>query len=129
MMDEARETQKKYGSIAITIAIVVGGVLIFNGYPPAGKGFILGTLFSILNFVLMAQSLSYRMNGGKRRAFFAALGSILFRYALIAIPVIMAIKLETFNLIAVISGIFLVQLIIVSDHVKSHIVTMRKKHV
>ncbi len=129
MLDEVRETQKKYGSIAIVIAIVVGSILIFNGYQPVGKGFILGTLFSILNFVLMAESLANRISADKRRAFFAALGSIMFRYILLAIPVIAALKMETFNLIAVVAGVFLVQLVILSDHVKSHIVMMRNKHV
>jgi hypothetical protein len=114
-------------------AIIAGSLLIFAGasfavysplYSPlgeelklVGKGLILGTLFSILNFVLMGETLPDRMDLSARKTFAKALGSILFRYALLAIPFVAAIKKpDMFNLFAVLIGVFMVQIMILLDH-------------
>ena len=59
-----------------------------------GKGVLLGTLFSILNFVIMGETLSSRMAPTEGRRLYLALGSIAVRYALLAIPLVLAIRLE-----------------------------------
>ena len=43
--------------------------------------------------------------------------SIFFRYAILAIPMVVAIKFEQFNIFATILGMFMIQLMILSDHV------------
>lgn len=116
MMEPLRETEKKYCSRAITTAIMAGSLFIVAGYSPIGKGLILGSLFSILNFILMGETLPGRMNSSARKTFAKALGSILFRYALLAIPFVIAIKSDMFNLFAVLCGVFMVQLMILVDH-------------
>jgi hypothetical protein len=88
---------------------------------------ILGALFSVINFVLIGETLPLRMGKSKGKTFFVALGSIFIRYALMAIPLIMSIKFEQFNLVTVIIGIFMVQLVILADHCFILISSTRKK--
>ena len=125
-MEAVRQTQKRYCSAAITVAIFAGLLFILAGQEPVGKGLILGTVFSIVNFILMGETLPYRVGKSKRKTFLLALGSIYGRYIILAIPLIMAVKFEQFNLYAVIFGIFLIQLFIIADHVLSYISSTRK---
>ena len=115
-MESVKDTQKKYGSLAVTAAIFIGLVMILAGYKPVGKGLILGSLFCVINFVLMGETLPVKMGKSRRTAVFWSLGSILFRYLLMAIPLFLAIKMEQFSLIASICGLFMVQLMILADH-------------
>mgnify|MGYP001828200513 CR=1 FL=1 len=114
-MDPVRQTQKKYGSRAMTIAILAGLVLIMIGQKPAAKGLILGTIFSVINFVLIGQTLPLRLSQSKTRSSLLSLSSIVFRYALMAVPLILAVKLEQLNIAAVIGGLFMIQLVIIAD--------------
>ncbi len=106
-METIRQTQKKYCTRAITVAIFAGLLFILIDYKPIGKGLILGTVFSILNFILMGEMLSLKIGKTKRKTFMFSLGSIFFRYFILAIPLVMAIKLEQYNIISVVVGIFL----------------------
>ena len=126
-MEQIRQTQKKYCSAAIAVAIFAGLLFILVGQKPIGKALILGTVFSIVNFILIGETLPLRIGKTKSKTFFISLGSIYFRYIILAIPLIMAIKLEQFNLFAVIFGIFLVQLIIIADHFYNYISSARRK--
>ncbi|MFO7494229.1 MAG: ATP synthase subunit I [Desulfobacterales bacterium] len=110
-----RELQKKVGTRALTIALVVAGICIAVGARPIGKGLLLGTLFSILNFVLMAATLPMRLQPTRRRAFWGALGGMLPRYLLLAVPVFLALKLDQLNLWATVGGMFMVQAIILLE--------------
>jgi hypothetical protein len=97
-------------------AVIAGAAFILTGYKPIGKGLILGTLFSVLNFVLMGQSLPLRVSSSGRRRFILALGALIFRYALLAVPLILAVRSEQFHLPATIGGIFMIQLVIIAEH-------------
>jgi len=118
-MEVLRQTQKRYCSRAITAAIFAGLFFILIEQEPIGKGLILGTVFSIVNFILLGETLPLKLAKSKRKAVFLSLGSIFFRYVILAVPLFMAIKLEQYNLFAVVAGIFLVQLFILADHVFS----------
>ncbi|MFC1830278.1 ATP synthase subunit I [Thermodesulfobacteriota bacterium] len=115
-METIRETQKKYCSTAITVAIFAGLLFIANDQSAVGKGLILGTVFSILNFILMGEMIPRKLGKSKGRTFGLSLGSIFFRYFLMAMPIIAAVKLDQFHLISVIAGIFMVQVTILADH-------------
>ena len=91
-MDAIRETQKKYCSRAMLAAIFVGLVFIVMDQTAMGKGLILGTFFSIINFVLLGETLPLKVGKSRGKSFFFSLGSISFRFALMAIPLITAIK-------------------------------------
>jgi hypothetical protein len=128
-MESVKETQKKYCSLAVMAAILIGLVMILSGQIPVGKGLILGSLFSVVNFVLMGEILPVKMGKSRQKAFILSLGSILFRYLLMAIPLFLAIKMEQFNLIASICGLFMVQLMIMADHFIASIFSGYKKQI
>ncbi len=117
VMEILRQTQKKYCTRAIGFAFFGFFCFYLVGWIDVGKGLILGTLFSILNFILMGETLPMRIGVSTRKTFFFSLGSMCFRYILLAIPIVMAIKLESFNLYSVICGIFMIQVLLLGDHI------------
>jgi hypothetical protein len=98
------------------VAIIGGLVFILAGQQPIGKGLVLGSIFSVINFVLMGETLPMRLGKSKGKTFSVALGSIFSRYLILAIPLVVAIKFEQFNIFATILGVFMIQLIILCDH-------------
>jgi hypothetical protein len=128
MSAAVKATQKKYCSRAILAAIIFGLPFILGGYAPIGKGLILGTIFSIINFILIAETLPMKISAASRkRQFTVSLGSIGLRFGLLAVPIICAIKLDQVELVTTIIGIFMVQMVIVADHSMKFIVSARKK--
>lgn len=124
-----RQTEKRYCSIAITAAIFAGLFFILVDQKPICKGLILGTIFSIVNFILMGETLPLKIGKTKGKTFMFSLGSIFFRYLILAIPLVIAIKLEQYNLFAVVAGIFLVQFSILADHLLDFLWSSRRKQV
>ena len=126
-MESVKATQKKYGSRAMWIAIIIGLCFFLGGLKPVGKGIILGTGFSVVNFILIGQALPMRIGKSKRKTFILSLGSIFFRYLLMALPIIVAVKFEQFNLVAAIVGLFMIQFVILADHLVKLISSTRTK--
>ena len=116
-MEQIRQTQKKYCSLAITLAIFAGVSFFLFDLKPMGKGLILGTIFSIVNFILMGESLPMKIGQSRKKTLGLSLGSIVVRYGLMAIPIVAAIKLERFNLAATVCGLLMVQLVILTDEI------------
>jgi hypothetical protein len=116
-MEAIRQTQKKYATRAMTVGICVALVLILSGYKALGKGVMLGALFSVINFVLIGETLPLRIGKSRKQATAVSLGSILLRYAIMALPLIIAATMETFDFAATAVGIFMVQLVVLSEHV------------
>jgi hypothetical protein len=116
-MESIRQTQKKYCSRAIMAAILAGLVFILAGQQPIGKGLILGTIFSIINFIVMGEMLPLKIGKSKNKTFFFSLASIFSRYILLAIPLLIAVKFDQYNLISVVIGIFMVQFFILAEQV------------
>lgn len=110
-------------------AIFVGLVFILTDQSAVGKGLILGTFFSIINFILLGEAIPLKAGKSRGKSFFFSLGSIMFRFALMAIPLIIAIKSIKFNLFAVIGGIFMVQIIILADHIVQILFSTRSNQV
>ena len=126
-MEPVKQTQKKYGSRAVWIAIIIGLCFFLAGQKPVGKGLILGAIFSVANFILIGQTLPLRIGRSKRKTFFISLGSIFFRYALMALPILVAVKFDQFNLVATIVGLFMIQFVILADHLVKLISSIRNK--
>lgn len=101
----------------MTIAVAVAIVCFILAFKPLGKGFILGAFFSITNFIIMGETLPMRIGHSRRRSTGISLVSIFSRYALMAIPLALSIKLNQFNIAATICGLFIVQLVILAEHV------------
>lgn len=128
-MEAVKQAQKQITQRALWLAIIVGLVFIVMGYKPVGKGLILGTLFSVLNFILMAKSIGYKFGRSKRQIFSISIGSIVFRYILLAIPLVAAVKFEQFDLVAVIVGVFMIQIVILAGHLLTQIPSVRDKRI
>jgi hypothetical protein len=120
-MTTVRDTQKKYSTQAMGVGIIGALLFILAGQKAMGKGLILGTLFSVINFVLLGELLPLNLGHAKTKTFFVSLGSIIIRYGLIAVPLLVAIKFEQFNLWTVICGIFMIQIVILWDHLLKRI--------
>ena len=125
-MESVKQTQKRYGSRAIWIAIVVGFGFFLAGYKPMGKGLVLGTIFSVINFVLIGQALPLRIGYSKGKTFFLSLGSIFCRYILMAVPIVVAVKYEQLDLVGTILGLFMIQIVILADHILKLVLPNRK---
>lgn len=125
-MEQIRQIQKKYCSRTIIIAIIAGFCFILAGYRPIGKGLVFGALFSIINFILIGKTIPGQINKTRNMTLFLVLGSIFFRYGLMAIPLVLAIKLDQFNLFAVIAGLFLIQAVILGDHLQHFFIPAQK---
>lgn len=116
MNEEVHQIRNKYCSQALVVAIVVAAVCLVIGQKSIGKGLILGTLFSILNFIAMAHTLPLRLGHAKRKTFWVGFGGIWFRYLLMGIPIFIAIKWNAVNFFATAAGLFMVQGIILAHH-------------
>jgi len=126
-MESVRETQKKYCSRAIAAAIICGLIFIVLEMSPIGKGLILGTLFSIINFILIGEFMPQRIDATRGKATWLSLGSLAFRYALLALPLFLAIRLSQLDLFATAVGLFMVQMMILWDYLLSYIRTALQK--
>ena len=115
MAESLRDIQKRYASRALYVALAVGAVLILAGCPSLGKGLILGTLFSAVNFVLIGEMLPRQMGSAGGR--FVA---VLARFTLMAIPLVMAVHRPEFDLLGVVPGLLMVQGVILADHGTRH---------
>ena len=107
------------------LAIVAALVFLVLGAKPISKGLILGTLFSIINFILIAQGLPMQLGRGRTKTFLVCMGSIWVRHALLAIPLVVAAKFQMFNFFAAAVGILMVQVVILGHHLRRMITVMR----
>ncbi|MGB9442545.1 MAG: ATP synthase subunit I [Desulfobacterales bacterium] len=126
-LESVKQTQKKYGSRAMWTAIIIGICFFLAGQKPVGKGLVLGAVFSVTNFILIGKALPLRIGRSKRKTFFLSLGSIFFRYALMALPIVVAVKFDQFDLVAAVIGLFMIQLVILADHFLKLIISIRNK--
>lgn len=109
------EVQKKYGSRALMLSIGVGLLSLAMGYKEICRGVVLGGVFSAINFALMGQLLRYRLQENRKAAARRSFAALLLRYALLAIPLVLAVQFERFNLPSTVVGIFMVQLVILFE--------------
>lgn len=127
MTETVREVQKRYCSRAMVIAICVALVLILIGFKPVGKGLVLGSMFSIINFILIGATLPLKIDPSRRKAAFLSFLSICLRYLLLAIPLVIAVKQPQFDLTAAVIGIFMIQLVILAEHGFRYFTSNRKR--
>lgn len=126
-MEAVKQTQKKYAVKTLTLAIVIALFFVLMGQKPVAKGLIMGAFFSVLNFILMGKTITLKLGKSKRKTFSISMGSLILRYLLLAIPLIAALKFEQFNLVAAILGIFMIQFVILAEHLLTLIPSLGKK--
>ena len=126
-MEEIKEIQKKYCSQALIVAIAVALIFIVLGEKPTGKGFLIGTLFSIINFVIMGQLIPLKLAKSRSKASLLALISIFLRFAILAVPLIISLKIEAVGFIGVVMGLFMVQLTMLFNHLILNRLSFKRK--
>ena len=82
-----------------------------------GKGLLLGTFFSIVNFFLLGKFIPLSLGQSRAKAGFVGFGSLMTRYAILSIPLIVAVNSASFNFAAVVAGIFAVQIVTLIDYI------------
>jgi hypothetical protein len=110
------DTQKKYGSRALMLSIGAGLLFLALGQKGICRGLVLGGVFSAVNFVLMGQMLRYQLSDNRKASIQRSFLSLLMRYALLAIPLVLAVGSDRFDFTATAAGIFMVQLVIMIEH-------------
>ena len=114
-MEAVREVRKKYCPPALFFAIIIAMVLIFTGHRDMARGLVLGTLFSIINFVLMGLSVQMKLRKSRRASSIISLLLVLARFGILAVPLIIAIYHDRYHILTTIIGLFMVQAVIVAD--------------
>lgn len=99
--DEVSQAQRRICYLALLSTLVVAVILMLLQEIAIAKGLVLGTLFSILNFILLGKSVPMTLGRTRRMASFIGLVSILCRYLLLAVPMVVGIKSPSFNFFAV----------------------------
>lgn len=126
-MEEVKSLQKKYCSQTMMMSICVAFFFILLGHKPIAKGFLLASIFSVINFVVMAQLSTKQLNKTRLKANSVAILSIILRYAIMAIPLIIAVKMSSLDFIAAAAGLFAVQFVIILDQVILKRFTLMRK--
>ncbi len=121
------DLQKKYSSRALMLAIGAGLLFLVLGQKGICRGLVLGGVFSAINFALMGQTLRYRLSNNRKAATLRSLISLLSRYLLLAIPLVVSVRSDRFNFPATVVGIFMVQLVIMIEH-GSRLIFAADKH-
>ncbi len=96
---------------------MLASIFILLNANAVAKGLLLGTLFSIANFLLLSMSIPMTLGKARVRAGLIALGSLLLRYGLLSIPMIVGLKYAAFSFVAVVAGIFSIQIITMFEYV------------
>jgi hypothetical protein len=109
------DTQKKYGSRALLLSIGLGLLFLAMGHKSICRGLVLGGVFSAVNFALMGQLLSYRISYNRRTSALRSFIALALRFALLAVPLIFAVRSVRFDFAATVVGIFTVQLVIMIE--------------
>lgn len=128
LYDGIYAVEKKYCARAIKTSVFFALVLVLISMAPIAKGLVIGTLFSIINFILMGASLPKKIGTSRKRATVISGVSILVRYAILAVPLAIAVQSDQFNLAATVGGLFMIQIQILLDYtVGLYIPETRKK--
>ena len=104
-MGDYATLQKALIKKALLISLAVACIFLALNLKSAAKGIALGSIFSVVEFKLMALRLERRFVQRGGRDFFGLIG----RYFLLAIPLIVALKLPSINFFATVGGIFAVK--------------------
>jgi hypothetical protein len=111
----------------MAVAIVIGLGFYLAGQTAATKGLVLGTLFSVINFVLMGETLPLKLGRTQRKTVVFAFLFMVARYVLLALPLVIAVRSDRFHLVAAIVGVFMIQIVILLDHLGRFLPVIRKK--
>lgn len=91
---------------ALICALLVASFSLFFGWESVARGFVLGAIFSIFNFKILAMSVSRRLARRKKGLTLEAMLSSWLRYGVLGVPVILAARVPQIDLSSTIVGLF-----------------------
>ena len=103
-------TPKKICTWSITYSTAIAAICFLFQQTAVAKGLIVGAIFSVINFVLLGQTIPMTLFKSRAKAGIIGFSSILGRYVLLAVPLIIGIKLPSINFVAVVIGVFAIQI-------------------
>ena len=103
-------TPRKICTWAITYATAIAVICLLFQQTAFAKGLIIGAVFSVINFVLLGQTIPLTLFKSRAKAGMIGFSSILGRYVLLAVPLVIGIKLPSFSFVAVVIGVFSIQI-------------------
>ena len=115
--NEFGKIQRRICYWTLTSAILLAVFFMFVNEKAIAKGVLLGACFSIINFLLIGKTIPITLGQSRSKSTLIGLASILSRYIVLAIPIILAIKLASINLVAAVVGIFAVQIVTLIDFI------------
>ncbi|MBW1720855.1 MAG: ATP synthase subunit I [Deltaproteobacteria bacterium] len=114
---EVIQVQKRICSRAMLGALLIAFFFLAIHEKALAKGLVLGTLFSVVNFLLIGQTIPLTIGRSRAQASLIGLTSILGRYAILAVPLVLAIKSPSFSFVTTVVGIFGIQMVTLFDYV------------
>ena len=125
--NEVKKVRNRICSWAMLISIGLASFFLFVNEKAFAKGLVLGTCFSCINFLLLGRSILMTIGQSHPRAKIIAFTSLLARYVILAIPLIVAVKSSSFNLVTTIIGIFSIQIVTLVYYVVMPLLFHRKE--
>ena len=101
----------------MVMAVIAGMIFILAGQKSIAKGLVLGSVFSVINFVLIGEILPMIITASRKRSVLFSFASMLFRFLLLSVPLLLSLKMESLNFAAATVGIFMVQIVIMGSHI------------
>ena len=105
-MEDYGALQKALIKKALLISLAVACICLVFNQKAAAKGIALGAVFGVADFKLMALLLPRRLARQSRITFYL---SLICRFVLLSVPLILALKLPSFNFAATVVGLLLMK--------------------
>ena len=109
-MEELIKFRKTVILQILVTAALVAAVTVLLGYRAAAKGFVLGSLFSLVNFLFMFRHTAGRVGDSRKAASGKSFLSMIIRMALLAVPLYVAMVRPEIDLIWAVAGILNLQI-------------------
>jgi len=114
---EVSEVKKRICIKVLLWTLVVAIFFILFNERSIVKGLALGSLFSIINFLLLGESIPLALGKTRIKAGVIGLASIIIRFSVLAFPLFVGLKSPSFNFPAVVAGIFSVQIVTLVEYI------------
>ncbi|MBW1886972.1 MAG: hypothetical protein JRI52_01295 [Deltaproteobacteria bacterium] len=114
---QVSEIKKKICIKVLILTLAAGIFFIILNERSIVKGLALGSLFSIVNFLLLGESIPLVLGHTRIRAGVIGLASIVIRFSVLTFPLLVGLKSDSFNFAAVVAGIFSVQIVTLVEYI------------
>ena len=114
---EINEVKKKICIKVLLLTLAVAVFFLILDEKTIVKGLALGSLFSMINFLLMGESIPLALGHTRVKAGVIGLASMVIRFLVLTFPLLVGLKSPSFNFAAVVVGIFSVQIVTLVEYI------------